>query len=367
MAGDEYPVSPSRHYLPSMTKDYSQVSDTAKVVDLFVLPKILSYLESIKHTLTGMPPKTPFVIADYGAADGVNSSQMFEGIITYIHQVNPALKIRLVYIDIANPAFFYQFWEGSNLSKLNNVEAEYIMRSFYEPFPELAGSVNIGFSSTSLHWLDTKTVDASFFQHPECIQANQLPESGRDKFVEKWKCDWRVFFYERSRDLVDGGIVFLANLTSLGHDQWPASAGYNNLRDTCRSLCREGRISKNELTAIFIPDYFATPDEMKDLIEEKSIKQNFTLMFFDTLCVPCAYFARMHDRLENTQDRHQLAYSLARVVRAWSESSVKVGLSFKNKDLIDEIYNRLADTFFETPEGLPYQYCLIELIKNKHP
>jgi SAM-dependent methyltransferase len=364
MHGNRHTLPASRYYLPSMTKEYSQISDTARAIDLFVLPRILAYLESIHHRIAGMPPETPFVIADYGAADGANSSQLFECIVTHINDVNPSLKIRLVYIDIADPASFYQFWEGSRLSELPYVEAEYIQRSFYEPFPELAGSVNIGFSSTALHWLDTKTVDANFFRHPACIQANQVSESERKKFVLKWKRDWRIFFRERSRDLVDGGILFLANLTSLGADQWPASAGYNTLRDVCYSLYQEGRISDKELTAIFIPDYFATPDEMMDLMKEDGIRRHFSLPFFEAISVPCAYFARMQGTLGDTEERRQLACLLARVVRAWSESSLWVGLSSENKGLIDEIYNRLADAFFETPNGLPYQYCLIELVKR---
>ncbi len=239
---DNEPTPPaSRFYMPSMTGEYSRISDTAGAVDLFVLPGILSYLESIRETIAGMPAGAPLVIADYGAADGANSSQLFESIIRYVREVNPALGIQLVYIDIADPAPFDRFREGSHLSELHDVEAEYIQRSFYEPFPELAGSVHIGFSSTALHWLDTQTADADLFRHPSCIQANQLSESGCGKYVEKWKCDWRIFFRERSRELVDGGLLFLANLTSLGGDRWPASAGYDNLRDVCYSLYKEGR------------------------------------------------------------------------------------------------------------------------------
>lgn len=367
MPVNEYTGPKSRHYLPSMTSDYSQISDTARAVDLLVVPRILSYLDTIHHHIVRMSTEIPFVIADYGAADGVNSSQLCERIIQYLHELHPSLKIRLVYIDIADPALFNQFWESSHLATLPNVEADYIQRSFYAPFPELAGRVNIGFSSTSLHWLDTKNVDTHFFHNPTCIQANQLPESGRRKYVQKWMADWRVFFRERSCDLVEGGMLFLANLTDLGADQWPASAGYNNLCSVCNSLYREGRISKNELNAIFIPDYFATPDEMKTLIAEESISRHFSLQFFETMIVPCAYFTRMQDTLDTPRERDHLANSLAHVVRAWSESSLRVGLSSKNTGLIDEIYRRLAEKFFETPKGLPYQYCLIELVKVHNP
>jgi hypothetical protein len=349
--------------MPSMTGEYSRISDTARAVDLFVLPGVLSYLESTRQTIAGMPAGAPFVIADYGAADGANSSQLFESIVRHVRAVNPALEIRLLYIDLADPAPFDRFWERSPLSELHGVEAEYIQRSFYEPFPELADRVHIGYSSTALHWLDTTTADADLFRHPVCIQANQLSEPWSGRFAAKWRSDWRTFLTERSSDLVDGGLLFLASLTSLGGDRWPASAGYDYLRDICYALYKEGRLSKEERQAIFIPDYFATPDEMRDLVEEDAVRRHFSLKIFDAMTVPCAYFSRMYESLEDARDRRQLADSLAQVVRAWSESSVRAGLSPEHGDLLDEIYSRLAGRFFERPRGLPYQYCLIELVK----
>ncbi|MBP1927611.1 hypothetical protein J2741_000158 [Methanolinea mesophila] len=346
-----------------MTTDYSQVSDTAKRVEHLVEPRILEYLESIHPVLAGMPAETPFTIADYGAADGANSSRLFGNSIGYIRKVHPQRRIRLVYVDIADPAPFNRFWAQSHLAEMENIEAQYIRRSFYEPLGS-AGSVHIGFSSTSLHWLDTKTISAGFFRHPACIQANQLSGYDRRKFVEKWKSDWRSFFRERSRELVGGGMLWLANLTSFGGDQWPASPGYNNLRDICRTLYDEGCISREELDNIFIPDYFATPEEMRNLVEEDAIRQHFSLKYMDTMTVPCAYFSRACGSLHDAGQRHRLAHSLARVVRAWSESSLRVGLSPGHAGLVDEIYKRLEDRFYEVPQGLPYQYCLMGLVKE---
>ena len=360
---DDTPPAP-RRYAPSMTREYSRISETARAVGGFVLPRLLSHLESIRDAIAGMPAGTPFVIADYGAADGANSEPLFESVIGFIRAINPLVSIRLVYVDIADPAPFDRFWEGSRLAQMDNVRAEYIRRSFYEPSPELARRVQIGFSSTALHWLDTGAADADLFQHPTCIQANQLSGPEREQFVLRWRRDWRTFFHERSRELVAGGVLCLAALASFGDDRWPASAGYDNLRDLCRSLHREGRISEDELRAIFIPDYFATPDEMRDLIEEDSVRQHFALASFDAQSVPCAYFSRMQGALENPRERERLARSLSGVVRAWSESSIRVGLSPEHVGLADEIYDRLSGAFFETPAGLPYQYCLIELIRT---
>jgi len=350
--------------MPTMTGDYSRISDTAKAVDFKIMPAILTYIKFIAPRITRMDQDASFIIADYGAADGVNSSALFESIVGQIHAINPSLKIRLVYSDIAVRDYFDQFWVSSRLKQMDGVEADYIRRSFYEPFPEITGKLHLGFSSTSLHWLNTKDVDTDFFQHPAQIQANQLPDKDRRKFVEKWKQDWRVFLRERAAELVKGGALFMANLTNRGGDRWPASAGYNNLRDVCHELCREGRIKEEEWNAIFVPDYFAKPQEMKSLIEEDGLAKTFDLRFFEEMTVPCAYYSQFKNQLDDEQAKAKLAGTLAHVVRAWSESSIKTGLAADDKGEIEEIYQRLRDRFYRAPGGLPYEYCLLELIKR---
>ncbi len=353
----------SQHYSPTMTADYSRISDTARAVNAEVLPRMASYIRQISPQIAAMKADEVFVIADYGAADGVNSSELFEAVIRRIHVVNPSLSIKLVYIDLADPANFMAFWATSALAELERVEAQYIQRSFYEPFPEIAGKLQIGFSSTSLHWMNAKTVEADFFCHPLCIQPNQLLDFERRKFSEKWQADWRTFLQECRASLVKGGALFFANLANLGDDRWPASSGYNNLRDICQELYEEKKISDAELDAIFIPDYFASPYEMVRVLDEDDLKRCFAVNAVESLTVPCAYFTKAQDRLDDPQERSTLAATLAHVVRAWSESSLRVGLRADNKELIEDIYLRLQDKFYEKPEGLPYQYCLLEMVK----
>jgi hypothetical protein len=322
-----------------------------------------AYLSRISPRIASISSDEAFVIADFGAADGVNSSELFEKIVRQIHEINPVLPIKLVYIDLADPEGFMAFWKDSALSGLEHVEGRYIQRSFYEPFPELKGKLQIGFSSTALHWMNAKTAGPDFFRHHLCLQPNQLADHERRKFAEKWKEDFRSFLKECSISLVNGGALFLANLADLGGDHWPASAGYNNLWDICRELREEEKLSQAELEAIFIPDYFAAPQEMAALFEEGDFGSCFDLKGCDPLTVPCAYFARSQSRLDDPQERSMLAATLAHVVRAWSESSIQIGLDPDNKAMVKEIYQRLEDRFCEKPEGLPYQYCLLELVK----
>jgi SAM-dependent methyltransferase len=355
----------SQQYSPTMTADYSRISDTARAVNAEVLPRMASYIKSISKQIAAMSTDEVFVIADYGSADGVNSSELFEEIIRLIREINTSLAIKLVYIDLADPANFQAFWATSVLAKLEHVEAQYIQRSFYDSFPEIEGKLWIGFSSTALHWMNAKSVGPEFFRHPLCIQPNQLPDHERRRFAEKWKADFKTFLQECKKSLVKGGALFLANLANLGESRWPASSGYNNLRDICQELYLEKKLSKAELEAIFIPDYFASPNEMSILLDEEELVGCFAISAIDSLTVPCAYFSKVQEKLEDLQERTKLASTLAHVVRAWSESSMQIGLLPDNKELIEDIYRRLQDKFYEKPEGLPYQYCLLELIKRR--
>ena len=104
---------------------------------------------------------------------------------------------------------------------------------------------------------------------------------------------------------------------------------------------------------------------MSDLLDEDDLRRCFAVNAVDPLTIPCAYFSKAQDKLDDPQERSALAATLVHVVRAWSESSMQIGLHADNKELIEEIYRRLRDKFYEKPEGLPYQYCLLELVKEK--
>ena len=103
---------------------------------------------------------------------------------------------------------------------------------------------------------------------------------------------------------------------------------------------------------------------MESLLGEEDLKQDFSLRTCDAMTVPCAYFTKVKSKLDDHGERNRLAATLAHVVRAWSESSIKVGLSSNNKVTVEDLYQLLKDKFYETPKGLPYQYCLLELVKH---
>src|SRR5512137_2431409 len=109
-----------KQYSPTMTEDYSRISDTARAVNAEVLPRMASYIRRISPQIAAMSADEAFVIADYGAADGMNSSELFEAVICQLHEVNPTLNVTLVYVDLADPANFEKFWATSALAKLQH-------------------------------------------------------------------------------------------------------------------------------------------------------------------------------------------------------------------------------------------------------
>ena len=99
-------------------------------------------------------------------------TQGYSRILTAARAVNSVMQPRIeAYLQAS---LLERVWPGSDLSKLPGVGAEFIQRSLCESFPELAGSLNLGNSAASLHWLNTRNVTAGFFHRPISIQVNQL-------------------------------------------------------------------------------------------------------------------------------------------------------------------------------------------------
>ena len=351
-------------YMPTMTSDYSRTSDTARAVNSVIHPRMEAYLQSIAPQVAAMGANQPFVIADYGTNDGVSSSPLIAAIVNQLHEINSPLKVNLAYADIVGRGPFDQFWPKSHLAQMPGVSAIFIDRSYYEIYPEIAGKLNLGYSSTSVHWLNTKNAVSGFWQHPVNIQPNQLTGAERHKFVEKWKKDWTTFLLHRWDELVPGGVLFMSNLADLdGRDQWPASAGYNYNRDICNEMCAEKTITPQELNNIFVPDYFALPDEFQAVLASPEVKRRYRVEYFEPMTIPCPYYHKYEGKLDDPAARQELGLTLAHEVRSWSRSSVITGLSDEHKDKIDEIYRRLEDKFCRNPKALPFQYCMMELRK----
>ena len=104
---------------------------------------------------------------------------------------------------------------------------------------------------------------------------------------------------------------------------------------------------------------------MRDVLDEDAAG-GLLLGFFDAVTVPAPIYSRCTDP-RDAGERRRLAKHARGVGRAWSESSISAGLAVRDDDIVDEIYRRLADRFFETPRGLPYQYCLVEIVRKVDP
>ncbi len=124
--------------------------------------------------------------------------------------------------------------------------------------------------------------------------------------------------------VVKGGALFFANLANLGDDRWPASPGYYNLMDICQELFEERNISEAELSAIFIPDTLPRPRKCH-VCWMTMILGCFVVMLV-ILDHPLCLFYQGAAKARRSAGTVQASATLAHVVRAWSESSILIGL-----------------------------------------
>ena len=346
-----------------MSPDYSKISNTSLRVVEYMLPKISAYLKRLQPEVSVLRADEPFIIAEYGSADGANSAPLFEAVVAQLHASNPALKIKLIYIDLSAPELFDRFWGPVRAVKttlcLVAVSAPFLLRAFPPRWRERCASATPPPPCTG--WIQTPCRPVSSSTRRAYTPASWRRRSARNS-TRNGSRTGALSLKKTSAALAPGGALFLAQLTDLGGDNWPASAAYNHLRDICLEMREEGLLTREQAAAIFVRSYFATPAQIKSLLGEPAAKKLFSVKSCESLTIPCSYYAKSKDNLSDPQEKAWLAATLSCVVRAWGESSLRGGLD--NQALLDEIFNRLRAKFYDTPRGLPYQYSLLELLKN---
>jgi hypothetical protein len=111
----------------------------------------------------------PFCIADMGCADGGSSMMLIRRCIERVREAAPARQVSVVYTDQPRNNYNALFGilhgldEGPAPSYLNDFDDVFAMASGSSFYRQLLpdGTLELGFSSTAMHWLSQKPCDIS--------------------------------------------------------------------------------------------------------------------------------------------------------------------------------------------------------------
>lgn len=220
-----------------------------------VIPLLSASLEHVwKSCGTGgdegeeAPVEEPFVLVDYGSAEGRNSVAACSAALHELFATRASASgddvaagrsaaagraISITHVDLPDTAWTNLFRLAARAyAELPNVFYAAVGRSFYEQVLP-AGSVHLAFSSTAVHWLSRivntpDTLSAHFSSDAVALAANAaIAEQALVRFLRM-----------RARELRRGGRLVV---TSLANDKSPhQSAMYPWLNAAVRELVEEG-------------------------------------------------------------------------------------------------------------------------------
>jgi len=188
-------------YFSTATKGAKDVIDGATPLVLHAI-----------HHLPETAPARPFTMTDMGCADGGTSLEMVGQAVGAARARWPQRPITIVYADQPRNDYNSLFHLIHGLTPLptylDEFEDVHVMASatsFYRPILP-AGTLDLGFSATAMHWLSRKPCNLTNHVHMVGATGAELAA-----FAEQGRRDWETILLRRARELASGGRLVLVN------------------------------------------------------------------------------------------------------------------------------------------------------------
>jgi indole-3-acetate O-methyltransferase len=318
----------------------------------------------------------PFVIADFGAADGGTSMDMMHRLVELIREREPDREISIVYTDLPHNDFstLFRLTQGlpggqtrAPLAQIPNLLIFGSGTSFYRQVIN-TGTLSFGFSATAMHWLSRRP----------CMIANHVHAVGaappeRETFRAQALADWEAILLARGRELRTGGRLALANFCIdedgcyLGHTTGVDM--FDSFARHWRDLCTAGRISEAEHVNATFPQFYKTLDEFAAPFRDPASavsKAGLKLEHISTLRTSCPYA----EAFRTHRDALTFAKAYVPTLRSWSETVFAGALDPSRSvadraAILDAFYNAYETDVARTADAhrMDYVHCIMEITK----
>ncbi|ETW98355.1 SAM-dependent methyltransferase [Candidatus Entotheonella palauensis] len=319
--------------------------------------------------------KDAFTIADMGCADGGTSLDMIHRVVGQVRKHDPQRPIRLIYEDQPTNDYNALFQnvratqpDGNSLATMPDVYWYAAPVSFYEQVLP-AGTLNLGFSATAMHWLSAKPCEISNHVQAVGAQGREL-----EAFAEQGRKDWERILSCRASELAPEGRMIIVNFCRDESGQYLGNTGGINMFDIFRNLwenfVREDVITADEFERMTLPQYYNCVEEFKAPFEAPDGVAHLAglrLEHIETRVVPCPYAARFHS---GEWDAPTFAHFYIPTLRSWTESTFFSGLSESRPAedrhaIIERYYNAYEALVAHEPEQHSMDYVHAYMVIRK--
>lgn len=333
---------------------------TKDVIDA-VTPMVLRAIEAMRPDAG----TTPFTLADMGCADGGTSLSMVRAAIAALRAAAPQRPVAVVYTDQPRNDYnaLFRLVQGAGENDPSRPEWDGVhvfasATSFYRQIlpPE---TLDLGFSATAMHWLSRKPCDISTHVHAVGARASE-----RAAFAEQGRRDWQTILLRRAAELKSGGRLVFANFCVDQAGRYLGHTGGVDMFDSFdaiwRGLLEDGTISRDEYSAMTLPQYYKTVAEFRGPLDDPGDpvhRAGLRLEQIETRVTPCPYAAEFR--------RHGDAAAFARsyipTLRSWTESTFHQALlpdrpAEQRSSIIKLFYDTYEARVRDNPEGHAMDY-----------
>ena len=337
---------------------YSAVTKGAKDAIDSATPLVLEAIQRLPDQDTA----TPFTLTDMGCADGGTSLDLVRQAITIARDRWPHRSICIVYTDQPRNDYNSLFHLIHGLTPLPSYLADstgvYVLASATSFYRQIlpAGTLDLGFSATAMHWLSRKPCDLTHHVHALCAAGTELAA-----FAEQGQRDWETTLLQRARELRLGGRLVLVNFCK---DEADGYLSRVHMFDTVNALWQrfatEGVISDEEYVRMTLPQYYRTVEEFtRPLTDPASpvYRAGLRLEQCETRTIPCPFAAAFREHGDATRFAREATPAL----RSWSESTFLAALSSERsaegrQEIIERYYDTYEAFLRENPTGYRGDY-----------
>lgn len=336
-------------------------------------------LPLVKDALKPQPAQTGVVrVADYGAADGGTSREMWFQAFQALRDGGDAREIAMTYTDLASNDFSTLFRTMQGLQgdpalayqkEIDDVFVYGCGTGFHvQLFP--AETLDLGFSATAMHYLSQKPCEISTHCHAVGAEGEEAAA-----FAEQARADWERILLARAKELKPGGRMICLNF---GIDEQGRHLGttggqhmFNLFDRFWKELLDEGKITRTEYERATFVQYYRTLEEFTAPLNDPASpvsRAGLKLVDAFSTYTRCPYEAKFAES-GGTMAPADFAKSLIPTMRSWSETVYLTALDQRPpaeaQALVDEFYQRYEDFVAAAPEGHAMDYIHIVVVMEK--
>ena len=316
-------------------------------------------------------------IADYGAADGGTSREMWDMVIGQLRATGDHRQIEMLYTDLASNDFstLFRMMQGMQgdpaiayQSRYENVFVHGCGTGFHQQLMADA-SLNLGFSATAMHYVSTKPLEI-----PGHVHAARADPQSQTAYARQAAQDWENILLARAAELIPGGRFICLNFGIDEQGRYLGNTGGHHMFDHFHkfwlALYQDGSITSDEYQRASFAQYYRTMDEFcAPFNDAESVvsKAGLKLKSCHSKLTKCPYEKAFLDAggVGGSMSNLDYANSLIPTMRSWSETVFRTALDSRDADeaaqIIDRFYTAYRDAVAADPTGHAMDYVHIVL------